>query len=237
MATEIERDGIRYIQPKIASWKIKDRERELFASAEEIPTWRLADKTRRMLGDLAQHVSGETPPQVGAKTLADFDRSAARQFASIAAAGIVVRSSSSVLMLTSTGYVVEAGAMLRRVIEAKLHCRAISDDESGEYALRYLQGKGSGLSKLAQKYGNRDEVDTLSKLSHADNRSLRLVESRFIEGDGIVQEGEFSVMPARQPEWAASLLYVVAYETAAMCALLVEVSALESRFQPGSATN
>jgi hypothetical protein len=43
--------------------------------------------------------------------------------------------------------------MLRRVVEAKLHCRKTSDDKSGEYAISYLQGKGTGLSKFAVEVG------------------------------------------------------------------------------------
>jgi hypothetical protein len=223
MAQEYEEDGQRIIRPKITKWKLKQREQRLIASAEQIPNWRLADKARRFLADTAEHLSADIPSQVG-QSLDDFDRDAGRQFASVAAGGLAVRASSSALMLVSSGYVVEAGGPLRRLIEAKLHCRAICDDETGQYGFRYLQGRAAGLSKLAQKYGERQEIETLSRVAHADTAALELYErpgSR--KGDGPIQEGEFSVLPEADVERAFSVLYVIAYETVGMAVVIAQV--------------
>lgn len=222
MATEHERDGRRVIQPKIAGWKLKQRERNLFEGAELIPNWRLADKSRRFLADTTSHLSPETPSQVG-KSLKDFDRQAARQFAVVAASGIAVRSAGSALVLIASGYVIESAGPFRRILESKLHARAIKDDQSGEYALRFLQGRGTGISKLAQRYGKKEEVELLSTFAHADASGLRLLESGARRGSGEISETEINVLPAADPEKAASVLYLISYETVGIAALVAEV--------------
>lgn len=222
MAREYERDGHRVIQPKIADWKIKQRERQLFADAEVIPNWRLADKARRLLADTAGHLSPEIPSQIG-KTLRQFDPQAARQFAVIAASGIAVRSAGSALVLVASGYVVESAGPFRRILESKLQARAILDDESGQYALRFLQGRGTGISKLAQRYGQKEEIELLSTFAHADASGLRLVESGVRRGSGEVSETEISVLPAADPEKAISILYLVAYESVGITTIVAEV--------------
>jgi hypothetical protein len=222
MAKEYARDGRRMIQPKIADWKIKQRERQLFGEAEIIPNWRLADKARRFLADTAGHLSPETASQVG-KTLKQFDPQAARQFAVIAASGIAVRSAGSALVLVASGYVVESAGPFRRILESKLQARAILDDESGQYALRFLQGRGTGISKLAQRYGQKEEIELLSTFAHADASGLRLVESGVRRGSGEVSETEFSVLPAADPKKAISILYLVAYESVGIATIVAEV--------------
>lgn len=222
VATEHERDGRRVIQPKIAGWKLKQRERNLFEGAEVIPNWRLADKSRRFLADTTSHLSPETPSQVG-KSLKDFDRQAARQFAVVAASGIAVRSAGSALVLIASGYVIESAGPFRRILESKLHAQAINDDQSGEYALRFLQGRGTGISKLAQRYGKKEEVELLSTFAHADTSGLRLLESGARRGSGEVTETEINVLPAADPAKAVSVLYLISYEMVGMAALVAEV--------------
>jgi hypothetical protein len=146
-----------------------------------------------------------------------------RDGCSLTPAGIAIRSAGSVLVLVSSGYIIEGGGPLRRVIEARLHCQAINDDNRGEYALRYLKGKGMKLSKLAQKYGQRREVDALSAAAHADARLLSLLsDPNAVTGEGEVEEGEFSVLPFRDVGMAQSILYVVAYETVGVATTVVE---------------
>ncbi|MGN6257925.1 MAG: hypothetical protein ACTHN3_09300 [Solirubrobacterales bacterium] len=222
MATEYKRDGRRVIQPKIADWKLKQRERSLFEGAEVIPNWRLADKSRRFLADTTSHLSPEIPSQVG-KSLKDFDRTAARQFAVVSASGIAVRSAGSGLVLIASGYVIESAGPFRRILESKLHAQAINDDQSGEYALRFLQGRGTGISKLAQRYGKKEEVELLSTFAHADASGLRLLEVGARRGNSEVSETEINVLPAADPEKAASVLYLISYETVGIATLVAEV--------------
>lgn len=224
VAKEFERDGRRVVQPKISQWDLKLRERKLFKSAESIPNWRLAEKTRRLLADTASHMSAEIPSQVGLAA-DEFDSAVARQFAGVATAGIAVRASSSALMLVACGYSIEAAGPLRRLIEAKLHARAVCDDDSGEYALRLVKGRGMGMSKLAQRYGEREEIDALSTIAHADTAALRLYEREgSLKGRGApVQEAEFSVLPEPDIKRASSVLYVIAYETAGMAVVVAEI--------------
>ncbi|MGN6557015.1 MAG: hypothetical protein ACTHLH_03270 [Solirubrobacterales bacterium] len=222
MATEYERDGKRMIQPKIASWKLKQRERLLYGEAEIIPNWRLADKSRRFLADTTSHLSPEIPSQVG-KPLKEFDRQAARQFAVVAASGIAVRSAGSAVVLVAAGYAIESAGPFRRILESKLHAQAIKDDQTGEYALRFLQGQGTGISKLAQRYGQKEEVELLSTFAHADASGLRLLQSGARRGSGEVSETEINVLPAADPEKAASILYLIGYETVGIAVLVAEV--------------
>lgn len=221
MADEYEQDGKRVVKPKISDWTLKQRERELFASAEEAPNWRLADKARRLLADASYHLTDDVPSMVDVP-LEELDTAIVRQSALISISGIVVRSIGSAMAMISCGYLPEAAGPTRRVLEAKLNAQAVLDDSTGQYAIRYLQGRPRGVTKLAQKYGATEDVKLMSLLAHADVRGLILAYIEPAKGTGDVREGEFSVLPFRDEEHAHFLLYTLAYEAAAMCAALAE---------------
>jgi hypothetical protein len=211
------------VKAQISEWKLKQEEQALYAGAEEVPNWRLADKVRRMLADLNFHFSEQLPETVGLK-IEDFDSTVARRSAVVSASAIAIRAAGSAMVLISSGYGPEAAGPLRRLIEAKLNVEAILNDPSGDYAIRYLQGRPRKLSKLAQKYGNAEEVELLSVLAHADVRGLAMLHVDQPKRSSEVIEGTFSVMPFRDVGEAEFLLHAVAYECALMCAGLAQAS-------------
>jgi hypothetical protein len=231
VAKEFEKDGMRVVQPQVTNWKLKERERVLFAKADTIPNWKLADKARRLLADMSHHLSPEVPSMVG-RTLTDIEPTAARQFALIAVSGIVVRSVGAGMNLTACGYLPEAAGPARRGLEARLHGQAVLDDPSGQYAVRYLQGRGRRMTKLAQQYGAIQDIEILSQLTHADARGLQLLYTGPPEGDGDFVEGEFSVLPFRDEAKAPLILYILAYEAGSICAGLADAFGLTVQMPP-----
>lgn len=209
------------IKAEIGRWKIKNQEKALFARAEELPNWRLADKARRMLADLEWHFSDQLPETAGL-TIEELDSGVARRSAVVGAGGIAVRAAGSAMALISLGYGPEAASPLRRLVEAKLNMEAVLDDETGQYAIRYLQGRPRGTTKLAQRYGNAGDIDLLSILTHADVRGLTPLHVEEPKRSSEVVEATFSVMPFHRSTEAEFLLHAVAYECGALCAGLAD---------------
>jgi hypothetical protein len=219
------------VKAQITEWRLKQQEQALFARAEQLPNWRLADKARRMLADLDWHFSDQLPETVGL-TIAELDSTVARRSAVVSAGAIAVRAASSVMVLLSAGYGPEAASPLRRLLEAKLNTQAILDDDTGQYAIRYLQGRPRGATKLAQKYGNADEIDLLSILTHADVRGLATLHVKEPNRSSEVIEGTFSVMPFHRVREAEFLLHAVAYECALMCGGLADIFSVAFEMPP-----
>lgn len=219
MAEEFtDSDGGRVLRPRIAGIHFKEREQKLFASAEQLPNWKLADKSRRILVDVNRHLSARLPPRPPNVRLENLDPAMLQEAAGISAAAITIRSAGSGMALVSCGYVVESGQALRRAQEARLHATMALDDTSGQYAARYLQRKGLGLSKLAQRYKVRDDVELLSRLSHADVHGLHLLgfekESR---GPGSIA---IDTRPSRDDRQAGMALYLLAQASLQMTRIL-----------------
>jgi hypothetical protein len=221
MGTGEEQRADRTIRPKIADWRLKQDEARLFERREEISNWRLADKCRRVLAETSRQLSMAIP-EVLLKTNEDL-RPFAREYAAVSACGIAVRSAGSALAQVGAGYVVEAGASLRRIVEARMNLEAVVKDASPDYALRFLQGRGSKLATLSGKGKNRAEVEALSKLAHTDVGTLRFLSARRNGAGTEVDHGEFNVWPAVDPTMAESILYVVAYETVAVGVAACEI--------------
>jgi hypothetical protein len=221
MGAGAEQEAVRLVKPKISGWPLKQDEARLFERRDQIPNWRLADKSRRVLAETSRQLSVAIP-EVTLTTNQEL-RPYARRYAAVSACGIAVRAAGSVLAQVGAGYVVEAGGSLRRIIEARMNLEAVLKDTTPDYALRFLQGKGSKLAKLSSKGKNRAEVEALSKLTHADVGVLRFLSARR---DGVgteVDHGEYNVWPAVDPAMAESILYVVAHETVAIAGAACEV--------------
>jgi hypothetical protein len=203
--------GAGSIKPRISRWDIKKHEQHAFEQRERIPGWRLADKSRRILADVS-HQLDETLPEIGAEGPDDL-RPWANEFAAISAAGIAVRSGGALLAQVSCGYVIEGGASLRRVIEARLNLSALLADPSGAYGLRFLEGHPSKLATLSKRHGSRQEVAALSQLNHADSSTLDLFWDPDQERQrGAITYGKFHVYPQVVEEQALSVLYVASKE-------------------------
>lgn len=219
MAEEFENpDGRRLLRPRIANVRFKEQERSLFEGAEHLPNWKLADKSRRVLAEVNRHLSASLPPRPPHTPLEKLEPAMLREAAGISAAAITIRAVGSGITLVSCGYVVESGQALRRAQEARLHAQATYDDAGGEYAARFLQRRGSNLSKLAQRYQVRQDVDTLSALAHADVQGLHLLgfesDSR---GPGSIA---IDTRPKRDDRKAGMALYLLAQASLQMTRVL-----------------
>jgi hypothetical protein len=211
------------IKPHISAWPLKENEAHLFEHRQDVPNWRLADKCRRLLADTNHQLSNSIPEERHA-TAEDL-RPRARKYAALAASALAVRSAGSILVQVGSGYVVEAGGTLRRLMEARMNVEAILGDPSGDYALRFIRGRGSSLKKLSGKGKRRADVEALSPLAHADSRTLRYLSPRNAEAEAGSQvvHGEISVAPTVDPQMAESILYVVADEMVRTAAGACEV--------------
>lgn len=219
MAEEFrDREGRRVLRPKIANIRFKERERELFESAEGISNWRLADKSRRMLADVNRHLSAELPDRPAGTPVEKLDPTMLREAAGISAAALTIRAAGSGMTLVAGGYVIESGQALRRAQEARLHAQMTYDDASGKYAARFLQRKAWTLSRLAQRYGVRKDIDTLSKLAHADVHGLQLLGfEKDSHGPGSIA---IDTRPRRDDRQAAMALYLLAQASLQMLRIL-----------------
>jgi hypothetical protein len=232
MGTGDEPEVEQWIRPRIAEWRLKQDEARLFEHREQIANWRLADKCRRVLAETSRQLSAAIPEVT--LTTNDELRPYARRYAAVSACGIGVRAAGSVLAQVGAGYVVEAGGSLRRINESRMHLEAVLKDPGSDYALRFLQGKGSKLAKLSGNGKNRAEVDALSKLAHAHVGVLRFLSARRDETGNEVDHGEFNVWPAVDPVMAESILYVVADETMKVAVAPARFSASAWRCRLGS---
>jgi hypothetical protein len=219
------------IKPRIARWNPKEHEKLAFEQRESIPGWRLADKSRRMLGDTTNQLS-ESLPAIAASEASELQPWANR-FAAVEAAGIAIRTGGAVLAQVSCGYVIEAAAALRRIIEARLNLSAFLADPSGTYALKFIEGRPSRLSTLAKRHGSRQEIDALSQLNHADSRTLDLFwDPTMSRQEGAITYGKFHVFPQVVEEKALSLLYVVSKEFVGVAETVCEVFGAEIEVTP-----
>lgn len=211
-------DGRRVLRPRIAAVRFKDAERRLFERAESVPNWKLADKARRVLADVNRHLSAGLPPRPPDTALDDLDPKMLREAAGISNAAITIRAVGSGMALISSGYVVESGHSIRRAQEARLHARKVLDDATGNYASRFLQRRGWGLSKLAQHYGVRQDIDVLSALTHADVHGLMLLGfEQDSHGPGSIA---IDTRPRRDDEKAADALYLLTQASLQMTRIL-----------------
>lgn len=221
------------VQPRIAAWKIKEREAELFASVSDVPNWKLADKSRRLLMDLDWRLSARIPrPDV--ERLSDVKPMLAKQVAISSLAGITIRATGSAMALIATGYLPESAGPARRGLEAKLRARAILDDDSGQHAREWLTQRMSGWKKLANRYGDSEDLRILSVFAHADAQGLTPLHAGppARVGDGEVREVNVDLRPNRNTKRASSILYALAYDAVGMCATLVEPFAVAFEIPP-----
>lgn len=203
------------IRPSAGKWKLKERERELFAAAEEVPNWRLADKSRRLLIDMS-YVLSEVVYQHRGTSAEDLQPGPAQRTAAISLANLMVRSAGSAMSLISCGYVPESSAPIRRCVEANLRTQAVLEDPTGQHARRWLEGRPLGtVGKLAQKYGKTEDLKLLSIYAHSDVRGLM----PLLTGPPHAKDG-LDLRPNRDDPSAAPLLHAVAYESVFMCGYL-----------------
>src|SRR5687767_1450381 len=118
------------VSPKLGGWDFAHRERELFKTAQQLPTWRLVDQSRRLLAAVLHELSNAfVAPAV---TLTDeLEANDANQLACLDLSAVVVRTTGSIIVLVGCGYEREAMAPGRTLVEAVIRGREVSEDPSG----------------------------------------------------------------------------------------------------------
>lgn len=226
MARQWTEKGKEIIRPRIATWNLKAQEQGLFESRGQIKNWAVADKARRSLADVTNHLSMAMQDFPDAP-LEDVERTVMQQFSVVAASSIVVRSVGAGMALISCGYLAESAGPTRRGLEARLHGLAILDDKSGDYAIRYAKGEGRKLSRLASKYGHLDDIDILSRIAHADVRGIQRVRV-----DGQSRTSIADLRPRRQAPLAAMALILLANDAMGMLGVMAEAFEVEVEIAP-----
>jgi hypothetical protein len=231
VARDIHHEGNRLIDFAVDRLPVTRIETELFDSAHSLTRWRFADHGRRILMDLAGHLSDDVDSVAG-KAPDEIAISTYRRLALLSAAAITVRSTSAGISLIACGYTREAAGPARRVLEAKLHALAFLADSSGERARRYTQGHAGNLTRLAVKHGDPKDVEWLSRLAHADVRGLPRSLGTMPKGENSVGEGAAEMGPARDPIEANSALAWFGYECLLMGVTLASEFEVKLNLEP-----
>jgi hypothetical protein len=115
-----------------------------------------------------------------------------------------------------------------------MNAEKIVNDRQGDYALRFIEGKGSKLSTLSGNGKSRAEVEALNRLTHADTRTLRFLSpGASTRKDGSeVTHGEINITPLVDATMAESILYVVSYEATNVAVAVCEVFGVSLHIQP-----
>jgi hypothetical protein len=218
----------RVIEPDPKTWAFAERERELFDSAKQIPSWRVANQARRhlagMLAAVTEHMTSLDAPLL----IADADADLARKVAVVNLGVIIVRSTSSIIALVGCGHEREALMHARVSLEAVLRGRQIADDSSGESARQLLSGRRYGsLKSVAQRYGDHDDVEFLDRFAHADPVSLLVVGTRHEN-----QDVELELLPARGGVGPINQLFMAADQATLFSLVVAEVFGVGVQIPP-----
>jgi hypothetical protein len=211
MARDIHHEGNRLIDFDVEQLPVTRIEAELFGSVQSLTRWSFADHGRRILMDLAGHLSDDVDSVAG-KSPDEIDASTYRRLALLAATAVVVRSAGAGMSLIACGYTREAAGPARRALEAKLHVLAFLAEPDGDRARKYTEGHAGNLTRLAAKHGDPKDVEWLSRLAHADVRGLPHALGTMPESEQSVGEGTVAMGPARDPIEANSALAWFGYQ-------------------------
>jgi hypothetical protein len=196
----------RVIVARTAFWNFAERERLLFDSVRELPTWHLANQSRRVLADYVHKLSETIPVPSKGTVVEGLDGATARQLAAIQLGSLMVRNVGSIIVLISSGYEPEALAPARTTLEILYRGQQVSDDRSGRAAISLLAGRPqvNSLKKLASRYGDRREIEFLDHLAHADVGSSVMLTPR---GSRPTTETPIDIRPRRGLVRPATQLY------------------------------
>ena len=210
----------RIIKPGLSSWKLREREEELFATAKEIPAWRLANVARKALTDITKQLSGEmTIPK--AEKIGELTAEEATQLAVVQMAMLIVRETGAIVALISTGHEREAWVHGRIALESVLRARQCRGDKSGEAARALLKHRPHGtLKSIAKKFGSEEELKFLDRFAHASPITLTMLATSKLDPDS--KEFILELQPMRGTAQPTRQLYMAAYTAGQAMALLAE---------------
>lgn len=183
------------------------RESELAAAAQEELGEALA-LAHEAVGNLADALWHTRLPPTDDPNEASFVRRASIQ----GLAGLAVRTGRALILLIRHGWEPEAHALKRRLTECSLRAEAVIDDESGEAARHWLDGRGRKAPALAARYEVEKPWRVLSAGAHADARSLRLsmVPPPWIDVPN--EQRALELVPRRDRDHAEGLLLETTWE-------------------------
>jgi hypothetical protein len=221
------------IRPDTRRWPLHARERELFESAKNIPTWRLADVARRALLDVCKQL-GDRIPTPDVELVDELDAATARRLAAIALGQIAVRALGAQMTLIAAGYEREALAQARTATEVGIRIRQSNEDGSGDVAKAILKGRRPrNLKQIARRYGEDHLVELLDHFAHADARSIRVLGDLPSPGQ---REGTIELQPQRGRMRPAQQLYEVGFLATFISCGMVEACGLVLRVSPWVST-
>jgi hypothetical protein len=217
---ETNAEGEEIIVPNLRGWDFAKRDRVLLDQAQtQIPTWRLANFSRKTLGSVAEQLSEKLSAGAG-RRVDTLDSLEARRHACISLAAVIIRNTSGILVLVGCGYERESMGLGRTNLEALLRGRQAADDASGDVARTLLKGRGPGsLKSVAGRYGSKREIELLDRFAHADLLSLRPVS--ILRDDGV--DSNIQVMPLRGQMLPAAQLLEAARTASSFNGVLAEV--------------
>lgn len=232
LVSKIERD-VKPLKLKTSDWKFNDLEEAHFAERRTIPTWKVANVSRRLLAAATSEL-GTSGEELSGTAVTEVSALAAQQVATIQLAAMTVRSTGAVMMLIAAGYERESFMPMRVLFELGLRASQVFDDGSGEAARNILLGQPRGSVKsLAHRYGNKQTIEFLDRFAHADASTmmaLSLPAQRVQDAD----EGVITVnlAPNRSTAKPASQLFAAALICGQLTAHLANLFDVEILMSP-----
>ena len=213
-----------------SDWPIPKREDGLRQTADvDLPTLALADEVSRLLGEVIQSISIDAARED--RNPKDF-RLHALWFMAI----IALRALRAAMQALRSGYEDQSVGYQRLIDELHNRAQKVRDDDSGDYARQWLDGRGLGKGA---KLAGQDFWEFLSGPVHANARAA-LDWIAISQPDG---SAKIVIGPERRPEVSNAALTYMASEGRDIANLLameagrgLNLTALDARIREAVAT-
>jgi hypothetical protein len=208
-----------------SDWAIPSREEQLRQTAsEELPMLALANEASRLLAEVVQRIKIDA---------ASEDRSARdyRVHALWFMAIIALRALRAAMQALRSGYEDQSVGFQRLIDELHNRAQKVRGDDSGEYARRWLEGRGRGKGA---KLAGQEFWEFVSGPVHANARAV-FDWIAVSQPDG---SAKIVIGPERRPEMANPALVYMASEARDLASLLameagviLDISNLDARIR------
>jgi hypothetical protein len=213
-----------------SDWSIPKREEELRQTADmDLPTLALADEVSRLLGEVIQSISIDAARE-------DRNPKDCRVHALWFMAIIALRALRAAMQALRSGYEDQSVGYQRLIDELHNRAQKVRDDDSGDYARQWLDGRGLGKGA---KLAGQDFWEFLSGPVHANARAV-LDWIAISQPDG---SAKIVIGPERRPDVANAALTYMASEGRDIANLLardagrvLNLTALDARIREAVAT-
>jgi hypothetical protein len=192
----------------------RDERQLLDTAATEIPTSPLLDEVIDVAAPILAASAWDGLPTDAPP------RTSERYTAAGALAAMALRAARTTALTVRAGYTGEALADLRRLVEIAGHAQRVAEDQSGQYAVNWINGRGRS-SRPRVAFGDADS-DPIWKLmsgqAHAQFDVYARMAATFDEGRFVNQVG-----PRRDPPWDSIWLWYTARHLVRVLAALLQV--------------